>query len=37
MKKNIYLIAGFILTSFVLTNANCYAAEAKLFLLTYGK
>jgi outer membrane protein len=30
MKKNIYLIAGFILMSFVLTNASGYAADSKI-------
>jgi outer membrane protein len=30
MKKNIYLIAGFILMSFVLTSASVYAADSKI-------
>jgi outer membrane protein len=30
MKKNIYLVAGFILMSFVLTNASAYAADSKI-------
>jgi outer membrane protein len=30
MKKNIYLIAGFILMSFVLANTKSYAAESKI-------
>ena len=30
MKKNIYLIAGFILMSFVLINTNGYAADSKI-------
>ena len=30
MKKNICLIAGFILMSFVLTSTNCYAADSKI-------